>query len=227
MIIIKGPTMSNSITINNGAYICSYSDYVLTINSVELKATENVSCSAPVPNFSEIPNLSPNATVSLNMTFCGNRNVTEIDFTNWTHKKITSLYCAFSHCCSLKRIIGFETLDLSSCNDYTHICKKCDSLRGINMSNSRIKRWDWNMHKDGAFEQCSSLTTVVISENTPKFAFPSNAMIIDVSSGVYNVQNDPINVLRSELEAEKRRSTMLEERISTISAQLEELKQKL
>ena len=32
--------MSNSIAINNGAYVCSYSDDAQTINSIKLKATE-------------------------------------------------------------------------------------------------------------------------------------------------------------------------------------------
>ena len=219
--------MTNSITINNGAYICSYSDNAVTINAINLKATEMVHYSAPVPDFSEIPNLSPHATISLDMTFCGNRNITKIDFTNWTHKKVTGLYRTFAHCYSLKRIIGFETLDLSSCLDYRQMCEKCESLREINMSNQRIKKWDWNMHKDGVFERCSSLTTIIISEKTPDLDFPPKATIIDISSGIHKIQTDQINVLRAELEAEKRRSSVLEERLTAIMAQLEELKQKI
>ena len=95
------------------------------------------------------------------------------------------------------------------------------------MSNQRIKKWDWNMHKDGVFERCSSLTTIIISEKTPDLDFPPKATIIDISSGIHKIQTDQINVLRAELEAEKRRSSVLEERLTAIMAQLEELKQKI
>ncbi len=219
--------MSECITINNGAYVCYYSDSVLTIDSIILTATEKVHYSAPVPNFSEIPNLSPHATISLNMTFYRNRNITKIDFTNWTHKKVIGLYRAFADCYNLRRIIGFETLDLSSCLDYIRMCEKCESLREINMSNSRIKKCNRKLYTYNAFERCPSLTTVIISEKTPEFIFPAKTTIIDVSSSIYKVQTDQINTLRAKLEAEKCRTSKLEERLTAITAQLEELRQKI
>lgn len=219
-----------SIKINDGYYTCTPAFNIP--NAIQLNVNRDI-CShtqAPIPDFSAIPNITTNTRISLAGTFCGDRNLSSIDFTNWTHKTIVSLSATFKSCLNLHTIKGFETLDLSSCDDYQEMCYNCPALREIDISNRAIKAWGWELKTTDAFAKCPVLHTAVITTRAPEFTFPPHTTIVDLNAGVNRIFTERIAALEQQLSSkDKQLSTLrmdvdiLRQQLSAILTRLPEL----
>ena len=215
-----------TVTINNGFYTCTpaygYKDTILLCANKEYTFTE-----APVPDLSNIPNITKDTRISLSGTFAGNRRLRYIDFTKWTHKNIVSLSGTFKGCLDLISIKGFNTLNLTACNDYQHMCEECEELREINLSTPQIKPWSWDMHLDDAFAKCNNLNTAIVSDKTPRFSFPTHTTIVDLSAGVFRVFTERITILEKASAEKDQALATLRMELDVVRRQLAALMDKL
>lgn len=207
-------------TINNGYY--SWGPSILYPNTIQLNVSIEVSslAQAPVPDFSAIPHITKDTRISLADTFGGNRSLRSIDFTNWTHKTIVDLSDTFNGCLNLQSIKGFSSLDLSSCDRYNNMCRDCQALREIDLSNRAIKTSGWELRLTDAFTNCPVLHTAIITSRTPRFAFPPHTTIIDLTSGVNRIFTDRITALEQQLSSK-------DQQLSTLRTELDALRQEL
>ncbi len=207
-------------SINNGYYLWGPS--ILYPNAIQLTVNFNADqhAWAPVPDFSAIPDITKNTRISLRGTFSGNYKLRSIDFTNWTCKTIVDLADTFDGCVNLQSIKGFSSLDLSSCDQYYNMCRDCQALREIDLSNRTIKTGGWELKTTNAFTNCPVLHTAIISTRTPRFEFPPHTTIIDLASGVNRIFTDRITALERQLSSKDQQLSALGMEVDTLHQQL-------
>ena len=84
-------------------------------------------------------------------------NYTEINIEGWNLKKCKTLKSMFYDCIYLKKVIGFDSLDISNVKDLSFIFSRCTNLKDI----GDLSKWDVkDKNLAYAFQSCKKLKSI-------------------------------------------------------------------